>query len=551
MSPIEIQSKREQQCGAIRLRLRELGMPYFNCTEAGDLQAAASPSSDWLHDLFAMSPLFARALTEAASVWSQQTEPEVCEKMPGLHLAPIPTLNRRRRSGYGVAVILTEDFLQSEQLLAMCQSALADHRLTLQLLQSLPPASSNDVPRITALVRHAACDLDRLAGDKEAMESVGQQLAESYEEINLLYTIIQSMNVIERPERFISIVCEELRATLPYAWIGVRMADDPEQLRKLSSRLFITGETGMAQERLRWLTGRLLTLAAPDAPLIVEPGRIATQSEFADLGNTILVHPLTREDKVIGILIASDRRGSDPTVSSVDMKLVGATAAHMGIFLENASLYEDLNAMFLGTLEGLTASIDAKDRYTCGHSQRVALLSSQLARELGMSDSVVNRVHIAGLVHDVGKIGVPERVLCKPGRLTDEEFDWIRKHPTIGHKILRDIPQLKDVLPGVLHHHERWDGRGYPEGLAGEAIPMFARLIALADSFDAMSSNRTYRSALSRGEVLSEIRRCAGTQFDPRLTPAFVRLDFSEYDRLVYEHQAIDVDLRRDRGQAA
>jgi HD-GYP domain-containing protein (c-di-GMP phosphodiesterase class II) len=196
--------------------------------------------------------------------------------------------------------------------------------------------------------------------------------------------------------------------------------------------------------------------------------------------------------------------------------------------------------MFLGTLEALTASIDAKDRYTCGHSRRVAHLTQQLAEAIGLDEHTVSRCHIAGLVHDVGKIGVPEAVLLKPGKLTAEEYGWIRKHPEMGFRILKDIPQLNDILPGVLYHHERWDGRGYPQGLSGEQIPLLARLIGLADSFDAMSSTRTYRSALSRGQVLEEIARCRGSQFDPDLAATFVHLDFSEFDRLVREHQAIE-----------
>src|SRR5690606_20290161 len=132
------------------------------------------------------------------------------------------------------------------------------------------------------------------------------------------------------------------------------------------------------------------------------------------------------------------------------------------------------------------------------HSERVAYMATRLGEAIGLDAETAQRLHIAGLVHDVGKIGVPEAVLCKPGRLTDEEFKLIKLHPEIGHRILRDIPQLADVLPGVLSHHERWDGKGYPHGLAGEEIPMFGRLIAIADSFDAMSSTRTYRSAMPR-----------------------------------------------------
>jgi HD-GYP domain-containing protein (c-di-GMP phosphodiesterase class II) len=219
------------------------------------------------------------------------------------------------------------------------------------------------------------------------------------------------------------------------------------------------------------------------------------------------------------------------------MKLLGAASSHMAIFLENAGLYDDLNAMFLGTLEALTASIDAKDRYTCGHSRRVALLTRQLAHAAGLDEATVARMHIAGLVHDVGKIGISEQLLCKPGELTTAEYAAIREHPRIGYRILRDIPRFEDIVEGVLHHHERWDGSGYPEGLAGDEIPLVARLIALADAFDAMCSNRTYRSAMDCKDVLEELAKSSGEQFDPELVPLFLELDFTAYKRMVDGHE--------------
>ena len=152
------------------------------------------------------------------------------------------------------------------------------------------------------------------------------------------------------------------------------------------------------------------------------------------------------------------------------------------------------------------------------------------------TEAEARRIYLAGLVHDVGKIGVPEQVLRKTGKLDEEEFSWIRKHPEIGSRILKDIPQMDDILPAVLHHHERWDGAGYPARIAGEEIPIFARIVALADAFDAMSSTRTYRSARPREFVLAEVRRCSGTQFDPALVEPFLSIDFTEYDLLVIEH---------------
>lgn len=539
-------------------QLRAIGLVLLSCNTKGEIEdterAGDASQRDWLRELFVRSPMFAALVKAAVESWSATGSDEVCETCPGCWLVPLPRNSRRRSRrdmGYDVAVILTTEFLDAEQFTAMCQSAQQDRAMCMSMLKNLPLAAARDVPRLTTLIRMAHEDEARQRSDSDAMESVGQQLAESYEEINLLYTIIQSMTVEEHPAEFLQFVCEELLATMPYTWIGLVMAREEGRFTALAEQLIVAGAPTHELDHVRDAAIKALAKASPDLPMVLEPAFNPEHAVFAALGHNALVQPIKQDNKVLGILIAGEKRGTDRAVSSVDMKLVNATATHVAIFLENATLYDNLNAMFLGTLEALTASIDAKDRYTCGHSQRVAHLTRALAESLGYDEASLKRFHIAGLVHDVGKIGVPESVLLKPGRLTDDEFEWIRLHPEMGYRILKDIPQLNDVLPGVLHHHERWDGRGYPHGLAGEKIPMIARLIALADSFDAMSSSRTYRKAMSRSMVLEEIRKNAGTQFDPDLVPAFLSLDFSAYDRLVLEHRADEQHRGATPGEAA
>jgi HD-GYP domain-containing protein (c-di-GMP phosphodiesterase class II) len=562
-------TQRDSHLGArmaqpLQKRLRDLGLLLLECDRTGKLTARRPPGQDWLTDLFCQAPIFVIGLRQAAAQWSDDPDPRPIEIFPGCWLSPLSRVVRRRRIGYYVAVIPASPFLHSEQLSAMAQAGAMDVALTRRRLAELPPVGPDDVGRTAAMVRWALEDQLQIASEGLAMESVGQQLAESYEELNLLYTTIQSMSGVQRPQGFVTIVCEELLATLPYAWIGAQFADDPARLKKLAGQLIVAGDPGQTAETVRALGKRILAKARPGAPTVLDPATNPDHAGFARLGHTVLAHPISRDESVIGVLIAGDKRGPDPVVSSVDMKLLAATATNMAIFLENAALYDDLNTMFLGTLEALTASIDAKDTYTSGHSQRVAHLTQELARAIGLDEQALGRMHIAGLVHDIGKIGVPEAVLTKPGKLTAEEFAWIRRHPEIGHRILKDIPQLKDILPGVLYHHERFDGQGYPEGLAGDDIPLAARLIALADAFDAMSSLRTYRDRLSRSEVLREILDCAGTQFDPELAPVFVKIDFAEYDRLFAEHQererkekakeksrTTEIQRQLDRDQAA
>lgn len=538
MSNAEAQSVSQASTNALQKRLRDQGVLLLVCSESGTLIPCACETNDWLEDLLTQSPLFTRALRRIVTQWSEADAPETCELIPGLWITPIPLINRRRRTGYALAMLPTWKFLDAEQLVAMCQSAQMDLQLCKRLLAQLPPIDEREVSRLTDLIRFAHENELRMQAGHLSMTTIGQQLAESYEEINLLYTITQSMIVEQQPEQFVKMACEELLETLPYLWIGAQFADDDESLKRLARQFIVAGKTAHPAKNVRAQALAMFDVAEPEQPLVLE--RLNGQFSFdvATFGRAALVHPVSIHNEVVGLLIAGEKQGEDTAASSVDMKLLGATASHMSIFLQNAALYDDLQAMFLGTLEALTASIDAKDRYTCGHSQRVAQLTEQLALAIGMDERTAHRMRIAGLVHDVGKIGVPEAVLTKPGRLTDEEFAWIRMHPEIGHRILKDIPQLRDILPGVLYHHERWDGRGYPHGLKGKEIPLVGRLIALADSFDAMSSTRTYRSRLSRPEVLSEIQRCAGSQFDPNLVPAFIRLDFAEFDQLVSDHQA-------------
>jgi putative nucleotidyltransferase with HDIG domain len=172
----------------------------------------------------------------------------------------------------------------------------------------------------------------------------------------------------------------------------------------------------------------------------------------------------------------------------------------------------------------LSRAIEARDPYTRGHSARVTRLAEAVARRLGWSEERLASLRVGGPLHDIGKLGVSDNVLGKAGGLDAEEFAEIREHPRIGAKILLRFAAYREALPYVLYHHERWDGNGYPSGKAGEEIPLEARLIAVADAFDAMTSDRPYRRALTHAEALAEVERCAGTQFDPYIARTFLEV---------------------------
>jgi HD-GYP domain-containing protein (c-di-GMP phosphodiesterase class II) len=231
----------------------------------------------------------------------------------------------------------------------------------------------------------------------------------------------------------------------------------------------------------------------------------------------------TRNHKEIGSPLSSVPGSQTSPFRRSDAALLTPFVALLGLHARAARRYQDLKELLVGLTRSLTAALDAKDSYTFGHSERVARVAVELGRELGLSSDDLSDIYLAGLLHDVGKIGIRDNVLTKPGPLTREEYEHIKLHVTIGYNILSELHPIRNLLPGVLWHHERWDGQGYPHGLAGEAIPLLARVLAVADAFDAMSTARPYREAMPPHRVEEILAAGAGTQWDARVIKAFQR----------------------------
>ncbi len=371
-------------------------------------------------------------------------------------------------------------------------------------------------------------------GHESTLAAISKELADTYEQINLLYKLGRSMNWLTKPRDFVNMACRLLLDTLGLTWLAVKSSPPDAPGAEMAFDLAVAGQLPCQREEFDTLAAKILgQIRGDQGTMLLEP---AEHDLAARVDSQVIAEPVMSGGRVAALILAGGKTGPDPEATSYDVQLLDATADYLGAFLHNVALYAQQREMFLGTIRALTAAIDAKDRYTRGHSERVAVTASALARACGFADEQVETVRIAGLVHDVGKIGVPGAVLRKPGRLSDSELEQIKSHPRIGHNILKDPAALKEVLPGVLHHHEWWDGQGYPEGLSGKKIPQIARVLALADAFDAMSSARSYRAALSRAQVIGEITKFDGIEFDPELTKIFVTLDFSEYDALIDRH---------------
>ncbi len=256
----------------------------------------------------------------------------------------------------------------------------------------------------------------------------------------------------------------------------------------------------------------------------------AAEDERFDCGMSIMTQniasvmcaPLIHQNEVLGAVYV-DTRGAKSAFVQNDLELLVALAGPAAIAIRNAQYMRKLERSYHDTIVALSNSVEARDHYTVGHTWRVTNFALQMARVMGWTEEQLKTCEIGGVLHDVGKIAIEDSILCNPGRLTDEEFAKMKVHPEKGARMMRDIPFLKSVIPYCLYHHERYDGHGYPFQMSGDKIPIEGRLIAVADTFDAMTSNRPYRKGLDPELAVAELEKGKGTQFDPECVDALVR----------------------------
>jgi HD-GYP domain-containing protein (c-di-GMP phosphodiesterase class II) len=376
----------------------------------------------------------------------------------------------------------------------------------------------------------------------EQIEMIGTELSRVYEELVLLHKISTNMRVTEADSNFLQMACDSLTEIIFVEGIAILLEKNVED----EQRLVVAAGSGLIDidEQMAAVLHSRMTEeinSGKEALLDSEVDSPFRYSWPENIKNIIAV-PLCWKEKaesyvtdrtqndsyIIGVMVAINRIGKQD-FDSTDVKLFNSVASGCAVFIENGRLFKDLKELFIGSLRALTSSIDAKDKYTHGHSERVAFISRWIAERLSerepLEEEKIHEIYLSGLLHDIGKIGIDEAVLRKTGKLTEQEFSRIRLHPTIGAGILREIKQMREIVPGVLCHHERMDGRGYPNGLTCEQIPLTGKIVGLADSFDAMTSKRTYRDAMTIEQALEEIERGLGTQFDKKIGRIFLDSD--------------------------
>lgn len=272
-----------------------------------------------------------------------------------------------------------------------------------------------------------------------------------------------------------------------------------------------------------------------------------SQSIMSQQIQSLMCVPMRCEEGTVGVIYV-DRLGGEKKFSKRELRVLSAIANETGIAVRRAQLTRRVETLFSDSIRTLVRIIEAKDRYTRSHSERVTGVAQQLAIAISLPEAQIRDLSLAGLLHDVGKVATPIEILNKPGKLTESEFTHVKLHATHSAQIVSGIENAEGIVPAVRHHHEKWDGTGYPDGLAGEDIPLLARILAVADAFDSMFGGRTYKDPMGEDDVLAEIELNSGTQFDPHLATEFVNAYRSDtrFKTRVTKLYAEDVASKQD-----
>ncbi len=394
--------------------------------------------------------------------------------------------------------------------------------------KSLPPFSDKGINLIRDMASNAALSVSHMRLYDESLESA-INMAKRVDTILALDEINKAISSSLSREKIFEMAIKGIERIIPCTMVAI--------LQEEKGQFIITAshwkdeimppflQRGARLSLQRSSTGNAFikkkSCAIDDIGSLSRKGNL--DNILANSGiSSLLSVPLIIKETAKGILLLGDRQPGG--FVREETFVIEKIAAQITVALENAQLYEDMRSLFINTVATLANAIDAKSPWTKGHSERVMNFSSAIAKEMGMSEAFIEKVGIAGLLHDIGKIGIMEELLEKPEKISDEEFPPMRLHPEKGVARLAPIEQLREVLPAILYHHERFNGQGYPAGLQGEDIPIQARIVAVADAFDAMvSEDRPYKKGFSVRKALQILKHGAGSQFDPAVVKCFCK----------------------------
>lgn len=359
-------------------------------------------------------------------------------------------------------------------------------------------------------------DSDRYSVQDDLSRTVNE-LSDAYEELSLLYRFSGSISGLDVDDICIKVIDEAISSVETKTAAVLLLDEDLNELETHSS-------TGNWDESMNimWDGSAFWKAISKRSPVCINKmyGHDLAGS-LPKLGSLVIC-PMTGKKKVIGVLVVADKADGRDFYSN-DIKLIHAIAQQAALFIENAVLSKEMEHFLIGTIKSFVKALEASSFWTAGHTERVTDYALAIGREIGINPVEHERLKICCLLHDIGKIATPKEILNKPGQLSEEERQVIRRHPSTGAIILGELEKFTDIVECIKYHHEHYDGSESIHGLTGEDIPLPSRILAVADAFDALTSDRPYRKKSSVKEAINEIQDCSGTQFDPKVVFAFTR----------------------------
>jgi len=416
---------------------------------------------------------------------------------------------------------VVETSVRSQQLLGGTPDSAAGVALRTPTADAVPAA----VAALAAPGAGAAQPLPLPAAAQDLLES-NRRLEQRVAELITIQEITQAVMAELRLDRLLDTCLVSVGAATGARCVSILLYDAAEEClvvraRRGRDRRRIVGERCALGEGIAgWIAQHrvpLLIQCLDEQPVF----RAMARNDGYDSGSFAAV-PLAWQERLLGVLCATDKAEGRP-FEERDLRLLLGVATQIAIAIENARQYESLQQNAFNALRTLADSFEVKGSFARGHSERVATYATRAARELGLSAEEIETLRQAAQLHDIGNVAISETILGRSGPLSDNEFSLVREHPLRSERILQSLGFLDAILPLVRHHHERWDGKGYPDSLKGREIDPMTRILTLADAFDAMTTPRPYRGTLDRAEAFAELAQCAGAQFDPRLIEPFRR----------------------------
>ena len=451
--------------------------------------------------------------------------PEIIDEVSPVSMLAVPLPSATPGSAMVAIGMFLTDRIECEAQIAAAATAFgveASQAFEWAQAQVCWPAQA--IQEVSAAICEKTAMQQSTAQMKRQLADISSHLLMTFEEITLLHRLTEHLSISQSVTDICAMSVNWLNDVIPAKSVAIWFSSF-EHLQSQHAQgdnqpvLIAHGDCPLEQKDFLQFIERLGPRVATE-PLVLNRGTTSSPTWFYPEVREIISVPIREGNRHFGWMVALNHTGagditnSEAEFGTVEACLMASVATILGIHCGNIALYHEQSEFFSSVVRALTSAIDAKDPYTCGHSDRVARLSVCLARQLGCSTEELNTIYLSGLLHDIGKIGIDDNVLRKPGPLTASEFEHIKTHPDLGCRILDGVKQLDMVLPVVRHHHETWNGTGYPAGLKGEETPFLARIVAVADSIDAMSSDRPYRKGIPDEKLDAILRDGAGKQWD-------------------------------------